>query len=306
MGPYPAWDDTSGWDDEPPQPAAPATRAATTAAGTAASEPAKQPALRRLRGGGGRRARLGPGRLRHRRMLRRMLDRRAGTPWVGAEAAATAPWPSPSRWRGRAAFALAGIAALAAAMVVVARTPVTRTFRPTHLTHPALGRPAKRSAAPGRPARAVAASPGRGYAFRVPAGWRDQTRQLAASYGSVRPIEVLTGRAAGGFVADLSVVRQPVAAPPSLRQLAASLPTRLPGAFGATPAGSLRGLWLGGAPAVAADWTLRSGGHPLRVRQVASYHQGAVWLLTFTAAADAFPTDVGALDQAIATWRWTS
>jgi hypothetical protein len=202
---------------------------------------------------------------------------------------------SRSRWRRRAAFALAGVAAVAVAMGVVAHAPVTRTFRPAHQATPA----------PGRPAPVGAVRAGRGYAFPLPAGWRDQTRQLAGAYRGVRPVQVLTGRATSGFVADLSVLQQPVGSPPSLQQLAASLPGRLRSTLGAVPAGDPRNLLLGGAGAVAADWTLTQDGRPLRVRQVACYHHGAVWFLTFTARAEAFPADVVALDQAVRSWRWT-
>jgi len=154
--------------------------------------------------------------------------------------------------------------------------------------------------------RAASAGAARGYAFPLPTGWRDQTRQLAGSYPGVPPAQVLTGPASSGFVAGLSVLRQPAARPPSLRQLAASLPGRLRATLGATPVGGARTLQLGGASALVTDWTLTRGGLPLRVRQIACWHQGAVWWLTFTAAAEAFPGDVAALDQAVRAWRWTT
>jgi len=212
-----------------------------------------------------------------------------------------APSSSSSRWRRGVAVTLVGVAAVVVAMEVVAHAPVTRTFQPAHLAHPVLGRPA-----PGRSALGVAAAPGRGYAFPLPAGWRDQTRQLAASYAGMRPVQVLTGPATSGFVTDLSVLRQPVGSPPSLQQLAASLPGRLGSGLGAVPAGGPRSLRLGGLAAVAADWTLTQRGQSLRVRQIACYHRGAVWFLTFTAATDVFPSDVAALDQAVRAWRWTT
>ena len=206
--------------------------------------------------------------------------------------------PSPSRRRRSPLVTLVGVVALVVALMVVARAPVTRTFHPAHVAHPALGRPVRVVAA--------GAGAGREYAFPLPSGWRDQTRQLAGSYRGVRPVQVLTGRATSGFVADLSVLRQPAAQPPSLPQLAAALPGRLRDTLGAVPVGSAWPLQLDSAAAIATDWTLAQGGHPVRVRQIACYHHGAVWWLTFSASTQAFPGDVAALDRAVRAWRWTT
>jgi hypothetical protein len=276
MAAHPGWDNSSTWDDEPSLEGSPAPSPVAAAGGASG-------ATRATRAG--------------------RVTRAGTTRNLAAEAVARSP--RLPRWRRRAAVTLLGVAVLAGAMLLVARVPVTRAFHPAEPAwprqpaHPAAGR----APLPGHPVRASAASLGRGYAFSLPAGWQDQTRQLAALYGSVRPTQILTGRASDGFVADLSVLREPLAVAPSLQQLAAALPATLPGA---SPAGGPRRLSLGGAPALAADWTLHRGGHLLRARQVASYHHGAIWLLTFTAEAAAFPSDVAALDQAIRTWRWAS
>jgi hypothetical protein len=201
--------------------------------------------------------------------------------------------PRGHAWRDRPAVRLGLLGVAAAVLALLAATLV----RP--------GMPRERDSRP--PAAATATGPelARAYAFALPDGWRDATTTLAPRFPGPRPDVVLVGPASAGSAANLSIVRTgagparpPLASLPgaALRQLHAA---------GARLVGRQRRLNLAGEPAVGADYALPRGGRRLQARQVACYHLGDLYLVTLTAEAGAFRSQIPAQDRLVSSWRWT-
>ena len=140
---------------------------------------------------------------------------------------------------------------------------------------------------------------GTGYRFTAPQGWRDASAALQGS--AIRVDRVYAGPARDGFTTNVTVVRETprgvtlAAVEPAFRRQASAL---------ADDAGVSRTQrrTLDGAPARTWTYRLRQGGG--RQRQLFAVRDGALYTLTFSAAARSFAAQERVFTRILASWRW--
>lgn len=142
--------------------------------------------------------------------------------------------------------------------------------------------------------------PSAGYALTPPPGWSDITREVEQR-SDVRLDVAYGGRVERGVRSNVNVARQEAPDDASLRGLIAAgrkEVRRLGGRdvrFGSTVPDV-----LAGSPALRYDF--RTDGK--RVRQIGALHDGDLYLITLTTAADSFARTVPRLERMLETWRW--
>jgi len=142
--------------------------------------------------------------------------------------------------------------------------------------------------------------------FQLPRTWVDRTAELAGRVKGVRPSFVFQGPVTDGFAADVNVVRQPRGpGDPPLDQLVELVAGQVSAQLGATRVGGPRVLALDGERAIAYEYRYQAHGLHLRARQIAVVRGDSVVFVNFTTTERVFARDVRALDQLVASWRWT-
>jgi len=135
------------------------------------------------------------------------------------------------------------------------------------------------------------------YAATLPEGWRDATRQAESKSGTDFEA-VYEGPHTAGITASIAILRVEAEPDATLEDIIRAGRANLGKAYGV--AGPPVRTRLGGEPAMQLDYEAQGG----RVRQVGALHGRFFYLLSFTAAPQAFERDVAALAELIRSWRW--
>jgi hypothetical protein len=181
-------------------------------------------------------------------------------------------------------------------------TKATPSTASTASTPKAASTPSTASDAASVPAGAKAVS-GSGYRTTVPEGWRDLTKTFE---GSAIKVDRVYGAADdSAFPPNLVIIREtPQAiAGKDVGEIADQVRTEAASAVGADVPDAEAPTTLGGEDAE--RWTLRrdAAGQSIAQQQLVAMHDGALYTLTLSAAADD-EAGQGVLDDVVAGWDW--
>jgi hypothetical protein len=137
-----------------------------------------------------------------------------------------------------------------------------------------------------------------GYEATQPDGWRDATNHASLRSGTAFQA-VYEGPKDGDVTASIAIVRSERVPDARLDDIVREGQRNLGKAYG--DAGAPKEVRLDGERAMQFDYEAEDG----RVRQVATVHDDHFYLVSFTAAKEAFERRVAALQAFMRSWRWT-
>ncbi len=157
-------------------------------------------------------------------------------------------------------------------------------------------------AAPGTDASTVRADT---FSLRLPGGWSDQTGQFGRSL-PVEPVKVLAGSTVNGFTTNVAILRATAAGPTDQPdRLAEPILDRIVRRLGARAAGSAGRLTVAGEEAATSDYTYAPLGVAVRARAVAFAHGDRLYVVLYSAAAQAFEPELADFRAILDSWAWT-
>ncbi|WP_375480382.1 hypothetical protein [uncultured Jatrophihabitans sp.] len=202
------------------------------------------------------------------------------------------------------AVALAGCDRSATLSKLVGSSPAPMSTTSTTSTAVAgtsiSGGPSDRSTAPGAVGKGRLPSPKRDFSVVLPPGWREN--QATAEQAGA--LDAYTGPVGGGFITNVNVVREQVAAGEDVDAYRSRAVAALGRALKLTDLSPVAATRVDGSAGRRYTFDDAQAGYRLRQEQTVVLHGGYGYVITYTASRDAFAASRTAAASIVSSWRW--